>query len=107
MRRRGGTCAVTSVALAEVLLALHVKPCCEASGTERLDPGNGLLLSAHLDALFEAGLVTSGGGGEMHVSRRVVPRDRDALSIPRLTRGRLTPEERAFMAHHRAAKLCS
>ena len=54
-----GRCAVTGVDQPELLRASHMKPWADcASGAERLDPMNGLLLAAHWDAAFDRGLVT-------------------------------------------------
>jgi len=55
----GGACAVTGVALPRALRASHAKAraLC-ATGAERLDVYNGFLLSANLDALFDAYLAT-------------------------------------------------
>lgn len=52
-----GRCAVTGCDLAPVLIASHAKPwhCC--SNAERLDEYNGLLLAAHVDRLFDSGLI--------------------------------------------------
>ncbi|CAM5423522.1 HNH endonuclease [Rhodanobacter lindaniclasticus] len=53
-----GRCAVTGLALPpELLRASHAKPWAKASDIERLDPFNGLLLSIHLDAMFDSGLI--------------------------------------------------
>jgi putative restriction endonuclease len=39
-----------------MLRASHIKPWSDCSNRERLDPLNGLLLVAHIDALFDNGL---------------------------------------------------
>lgn len=55
----GGACAVTGVAIPEVLRASHAKPWAECStDAERLDVFNGFLLSANLDALFDRFLIS-------------------------------------------------
>lgn len=54
-----GACAVTGLALPEVLRASHAKPWADCeTDAERLDVFNGFLLSANLDALFDQGLIT-------------------------------------------------
>lgn len=51
-----GQCAVTSLAVPDLLRASHIKPWADCStDTERLDVFNGLLLAAHLDAAFDRG----------------------------------------------------
>lgn len=54
-----GACAVTEIDVPALLRASHAKPWakCE-SDHERLDAFNGFLLCAHLDALFDKGLMT-------------------------------------------------
>ena len=54
-----GRCAVTGIAHPRLLRASHIKPWsrCETDA-ERLDVYNGLLLAAHLDAAFDAGLIS-------------------------------------------------
>ena len=54
----GGRCAITGLAVPELLRASHAKPWAAATDVERLDVFNGLLLAAHLDAAFDAGLIT-------------------------------------------------
>lgn len=53
------TCPLTGITDAALLRASHIIPwaACE-SDAERLDPDNGLLLSALWDAAFDRGLVT-------------------------------------------------
>lgn len=61
----GGTCAVTGIEVPALLRASHAKPWakCETD-QERLDAFNGFLLCAHLDALFDKGLMTFTDEGE-------------------------------------------
>lgn len=54
-----GRCAVTGISQRELLRASHIVPWAECrSDAERLDAENGLLLAAHWDAAFDAGLVS-------------------------------------------------
>lgn len=53
-----GCCAVTGLAVPELLRASHAKPWADATDAERLDVHNGLLLAVHLDALFDRGLLS-------------------------------------------------
>lgn len=56
--RKGETCALTSLAVPEMLIASHIKPWRDSSNGERLDPMNGLLLAAHADKLFDRFLLS-------------------------------------------------
>jgi putative restriction endonuclease len=53
-----GRCAVTGTNVAALLRASHIKPWRVSDNGERLDPENGLLLVANLDAAFDARLVS-------------------------------------------------
>lgn len=103
MRRWSGACAVLGITTKQVLRASHAKPWRDSTNDERLDPANGLLLAAHLDALFDAGLISFADDGTMLVSGQVPPSDRAALGLPRRLRLRLSQREREFMALHRKA----
>ncbi|HET9245398.1 MAG TPA: HNH endonuclease signature motif containing protein, partial [Xanthobacteraceae bacterium] len=58
------------------LRASHIKPWRESSDRERLDPANGLLLTANLDALFNDGLIAFDDEGQMLVSAQLTRKDR-------------------------------
>jgi predicted restriction endonuclease len=77
-----GCCAVTGVAEPRLLRASHIKPWakCETDA-ERLDVYNGLLLAAHLDAAFDAGLISFDSNGKILISTRFTIKDRDRLGI--------------------------
>ncbi len=77
-----GRCAVTGVADPRLLRASHIKPWarCETDA-ERLDVYNGLLLAAHLDAAFDAGLISFNDEGEILFSAQFTQEDRAALGI--------------------------
>jgi putative restriction endonuclease len=50
-----------------------------ATDAERLDAYNGLLLAAHLDAAFDAGLISFADDGAILFSPQFTMEDRDAL----------------------------
>jgi putative restriction endonuclease len=77
-----GRCAVTGIAHPRLLRASHIKPWARCdTDAERLDVYNGLLLAAHLDAAFDAGLISFSDEGAILFSPRFAPEDRDALGI--------------------------
>ncbi len=78
----GGRCAVTEVTEPRLLRASHIKPWarCETDA-ERLDVYNGLLLAAHLDAAFDAGLISFTDEGAILFSSQFAQDDRHALGI--------------------------
>lgn len=54
----GEVCAVTGVAVPEILIASHITPWRDCNNFERFDPMNGVLLAAHLDRLFDCSLMS-------------------------------------------------
>lgn len=78
----GGACAVTGVAVLQALRASHSKAwaLC-ATDAERLDVYNGFLLSANLDALFDAYLATFLPDGTLVVSPGVPAPARVQLGV--------------------------
>ena len=78
----GGACAVTGVALPEVLRASHAKPWAEcATDAERLDVFNGFLLSANLDALFDRFLISFDKQGVLVIAPTLADLDLSLLGI--------------------------
>ena len=78
----GGACAVTGVAIPEVLRASHAKPWAEcATDAERLDVFNGFLLSANLDALFDRFLISFDDQGVLVIAPVLAGIDLQPLGI--------------------------
>lgn len=98
-----GRCAVTGLAVPELLRASHIKPWA-ACGTdaERLDVYNGLLLAAHLDATFDAGLMTVADDGQVLLSPHLSVEARRCLGFTDAMRVKaLGPGHRSYLAWHR------
>jgi hypothetical protein len=97
-----GACRVTGVTDTRVLIASHIKPWREATNPERLSGYNGLLLSPHVDALFDEQFITFEDDGRMRVhpslSRNVL--DRWSIDPDKRVEG-FRQEQAMFMAHHR------
>ncbi len=99
-----GRCAVTRVAHPALLRASHIKPWakCETDA-ERLDVYNGLLLAAHLDAAFDAGLISFSDEGAILFSSNFTQGDRDALGIhDRLTLRGIGSQHLENLSWHRS-----
>jgi HNH endonuclease len=100
----GGRCAVTECRVGNVLIASHAKPWSESTTIERLDEYNGLLLAAHLDRLFDSGLIAFGDAGQMLFSRNLTKSDRVCLGIDGKARLRFVHERHAaYLQAHRLA----
>lgn len=97
-----GRCAITGLAVSELLRASHAKPWKDASDTERLDVYNGLLLAAHLDAAFDAGLICVSGEGAVEVSADLDSSTRVILGlVDGLRVERLSPKHQKYLDWHR------
>jgi hypothetical protein len=67
-----GQCAVTGITIPQLLRASHAKPWAECeSDAERLNVYNGFLLAAHLDALFDTGLISFTNQGRIIISSQL------------------------------------
>jgi putative restriction endonuclease len=61
-------CRVTGVTSIKHLRASHIKPWAKSNNQEKLDGSNGLLLSPHVDHLFDRGFISFQDQGEILVS---------------------------------------
>ena len=98
-----GACAVTGIAVPELLRASHAKPWADcATDAERLNVFNGFLLCAHLDALFDRGFLTFSDEGLGQLSPQITPAVRAALNLTEEFRLRwCSPKHAAFLQYHR------
>ena len=77
-----GRCAITGLDVPDLLRASHIKPWADCdTDAERLDVFNGLLLAPHLDAAFDAGVITIAEDGTVLVSDALAPDARSALGL--------------------------
>jgi hypothetical protein len=96
-----GHCALTDVSAPELLRASHIKSWRESDNQERLDAFNGLLLAVHLDALFDTALISFLDSGEMVISKRLSPREREVFGLTRPVRKLLlNVPHMHYMRHH-------
>jgi hypothetical protein len=99
---RDPSCRVTGVDDARLLIASHIKPWREATNSERINGDNGIMLSPHIDALFDAQLISFEDAGEMIIHPSLSNDILDKWCIPR--RKKVKPflgEQKIFLAHHR------
>ncbi|HMN92735.1 MAG TPA: HNH endonuclease signature motif containing protein [Hydrogenophaga sp.] len=77
-----GKCCVTGLDVPELLRASHIRPWAQCETDEqRLDVFNGLLLAPHLDALFDAGLMTFDTAGVAELSPKITAERRAAMGL--------------------------
>lgn len=101
MTKWGNACAVTGLTCSELLRASHVKPWKPSNDGERLDPDNGLLLAAHLDALFDKGLISFDNKGRMLMSDRLGRAERNHFNLPKDLRNAPNPALCKYLKFHR------
>jgi hypothetical protein len=66
-------CRLTGLTDSRHLIASHMKPWRSSNNVERLDGHNGLLLSPHVDNLFDRGLITFAKSGNVIASPNLNP----------------------------------
>lgn len=103
-----GKCCVTSLDVPELLRASHIRPWAQCETDEqRLDVFNGLLLAPHLDALFDAGLMTVDAAGVVQLSATLTAERRVALGLSSALRvNALRVEHHAYLDFHRLHVWC-
>ena len=97
-------CAITGLAVPELLRASHIKPWADCeSDAQRLDVFNGFLLAPHIDAAFDAGFITVGDDGEILVSELLGKEALGLLGLDHVMRLRcLTEEHETYLFWHRS-----
>lgn len=98
-----GSCAVTGCTNRKLLRASHIQRWRDSSNVDRLNPDNGLLLAAHVDAAFDAGLISFDDDGHIRIDdKRLIPADAKIIGIkPTMRLRHLKPEHLPFLARHR------
>lgn len=95
-------CRITGVSNKKFLVASHIKPWCKSSNMERLDGNNGLLLSPHVDKLFDRGWITFSNEGEILCSSKKV---KDIMCYWNLdvneNVGSFTNQQKVYLSYHR------
>ena len=95
-------CRVTRVSDAKHLRASHIKPWRDSTNGERLNGSNGLLLSPHIDHLFDQGYISFSNTQELLVVPEVRRGLLDAWGIDAGARiGTFNSEQRQFLEYHR------
>lgn len=95
-------CRVTGVSNKALLIASHIKPWSESDNAERLDGNNGLLLSPHIDKLFDRGWITFTDSGDLLCAEPSIELAllQWGVELP-LNVGLFDPKQAAYLAYHR------
>ena len=105
IRLCNGACVVTKITDVSLLIASHIKPWRESTDEERLDGNNGLLLSPHIDKLFDRHLITFSDDGRIMSSPRLDKRSIDGWGINFDKFYKLTEGQRKYMTVHQRMSL--
>ncbi|XKH61904.1 HNH endonuclease (plasmid) [Halomonas sediminis] len=95
-------CRVTGLTDKKHLKASHIKPWRDSSNPERLDGHNGLLLTPHIDHLFDKGYISFTNDGELLLSGALKHEAAQTFGVsPSQPTGSFTTEQKAYLAYHR------
>lgn len=98
------SCRVTGVRDSRLLVASHIKPWRDSTNAERINGYNGIMLSPHVDALFDDRLISFEDDGQMLVHRSLNDDVLERWSISKTMRVEpFRSEQSFFLKHHRAA----
>jgi hypothetical protein len=101
-REFGNACAVTRLAILPALRASHIVPWGKSVGAQRLDPKNGLLLSANIDALFDRYMITFRPDGTLEISKSLTQRDLERLGPMQDLQSKPCDRRAAYLRLHNA-----
>jgi len=95
-------CRLTGVLDRRHLRASHIKPWCICDDREKLDGFNGLLLSPHVEHLFDRGYVSFSDFGDLLVSKELNKAVLESwgIALPRNV-GRFSQEQCRYLEYHR------
>ena len=95
-------CRVTGVTNVKHLRASHMKPWAKSNNSEKLDGANGLLLSPHVDHLFDRGFISFSNAGGILVSNELNPSVLDRWHIDADQNvGGFSRAQTSFLEYHR------
>ncbi|MFM7007719.1 MAG: HNH endonuclease, partial [Betaproteobacteria bacterium] len=102
VRLNEAKCRVTGITDVRFLIASHIKPWRLCNDQEKLDGANGLLLSPHVDRLFDRGFISFEDDGTLICSPSL-PREVADKWLPKfaINIGRFNPKQAAYLAFHR------
>lgn len=84
------------------LIASHIKPWRVSDNVERLEGTNGLLLSPHVDKLFDKGWISFSDDGKVLCASEEIKKLMMVWGLnPDKNIGAFNPEQRKYLAYHR------
>lgn len=95
-------CRITGVTDPHFLIASHIKPWRDCTDQEKLDGSNGLLLSPHVDRLFDRGLISFADDGTVLKAAELPPKIWSAWGLDHVVNvGPFRKRQAAYLALHR------
>lgn len=96
-------CRITGVAFGQFLTASHIKPWSKSTFFEKIDGNNGLLLSPHIDRLFDRGYISFQDSGVLLLSPSLPPQVVSAWGLAAGFEQRpLAQKQAVYMSYHRS-----
>lgn len=96
-------CRLTEVTDPQFLIASHIKPWRDCNDQEKLDGCNGLLLSPHVDRMFDRGIISFEDDGTILKSKRLSDEVWDAWGLSGVDNvGAFKGAQIEYLAHHRS-----
>lgn len=96
-------CAVTGCKVHKMLRASHIKPWRDSDNADRLDPFNGLLLTANLDLAFDQGFISFDSDGSILIKSDQL--NKEALTLLSIKHNmkllHIADNHQSFLAEHR------
>lgn len=95
-------CRVSKVSLKNLLIASHIMPWKISSNSERLDGNNGLLLSPHIDKLFDQGWISFLANGDLICASEQIGKvlNQWGVSLP-INVGSFSSKQNVYLGYHR------
>ena len=95
-------CRLTHVDKLNLLIASHIKPWRDSSDAEKLDGNNGLLLSPHVDKLFDRGFITFTDDGFILKSDDEIDLIMEMWGLdPNMNVGEFNSDQKGYLDYHR------
>ena len=94
-------CRITGAIGQGYFIASHIKPWLISNNIEKLDGHNGLLLSPHIDRLFDKGYVSFSDEGDLLISKYCDSNIIRAWGIKETNTGSFKNEQKVYLNYHR------
>ncbi|SDC86691.1 MrcB family domain-containing protein [Pedobacter soli] len=93
-------CRITGISDLAFLIASHIKPWCKSKDDEKLDGNNGLLLSPHVDKLFDKGFISFTDSGDI-LLKDEAKEVFEAWNLKKANVGAFNKKQQKYLADHR------